>query len=88
MKRIIRTFQTALRALRRNVMRAVLTTLGIVIGIGAVIAMVELGNGVSQMIQQTIVSMGANQLLIMPGAAASGSVAVRPEHLVVGAAPR
>jgi ABC-type antimicrobial peptide transport system permease subunit len=63
-----------MRALGRNVLRAVLTTLGIVIGVGAVIAMVELGNGVSSLIQQTIASMGANTLMIFPGAASSGGV--------------
>src|SRR4051812_41483774 len=69
-----RTLRTALHALRRNVMRAVLTTLGIVIGVAAVIAMMEIGNGSSGALQKTISSMGANNLLIMPGAAASGGV--------------
>ncbi len=69
-----RTFKTALRGLGRNVMRAALTTLGIVIGVAAVIAMMEIGNGSSIAIQRTIASMGANNLLIMPGTAASGGV--------------
>ena len=43
--RYYRIFRTALRALRRNVMRSLLTTLGIVIGIAAVIAMMEIGKG-------------------------------------------
>ena len=72
--RTVRTFKTALRALRRNMLRAVLTCLGIIIGIGAVIAMVELGNGVATVIRQTIASMGANSMLVFPGAAASGGV--------------
>ncbi len=70
----VRTFRTALRALRRNVMRAALTTLGIVIGVAAVIAMMEIGNGSSIALQKTIASMGANVLLVLPGAAASGGV--------------
>jgi ABC-type antimicrobial peptide transport system permease subunit len=70
----IRTLKTAARALRRNVMRAALTTLGIVIGIAAVIAMMEIGNGSSAAIQRTITSMGANVVLVMPGTAASGGV--------------
>jgi len=45
-----RTFRTALGALRRNVTRAVLTTLGIVIGIAAVIAMIEIGRGSSSVL--------------------------------------
>jgi ABC-type antimicrobial peptide transport system permease subunit len=69
-----RTLRTALRALRRNVMRAGLTTLGIVIGVAAVIAMMEIGNGSAVAIQRTIASMGANNLLIMPGTAASGGI--------------
>jgi ABC-type antimicrobial peptide transport system permease subunit len=70
----LRTLKTALRALRRNVMRAALTTLGIVIGVAAVIAMMEIGNGSSAAIQHTIASMGANNVLVMPGTAASGGV--------------
>jgi ABC-type antimicrobial peptide transport system permease subunit len=72
--RIVRTFYTALRALRRNVMRAVLTTLGIVIGVGAVIAMMEIGHGSSTAIQKTVAAMGANQLMIFPGTASSAGV--------------
>ncbi len=68
------TLHTALRALRRNPMRALLTTLGIVIGIGAVIAMMEIGQGSSAAIQKSITSMGANNLLILPGTASSGGV--------------
>jgi ABC-type antimicrobial peptide transport system permease subunit len=72
--KIYRTTRTALRALRRNPMRAGLTTLGIIIGVAAVIAMMEIGQGSSDAIQKTIASMGANSLLIMPGTAASGGV--------------
>jgi len=66
--------RTALHGLRRNVMRAALTTLGIIIGVAAVIAMMEIGRGSSSAIQRTIASMGANVLLIHPGTAASGGV--------------
>ncbi len=55
-----RTTRTALRALRRNVMRSVLTCLGIIIGIAAVIAMMEIGRGSSAAIEQAIASLGAN----------------------------
>ena len=68
------TLKTALRALRRNPMRSALTTLGIIIGIAAVIAMVQIGEGSSAAIKQTIANMGANELIIFPGAAASGGV--------------
>jgi len=72
--KIHRTVRTALLALRRNPMRAMLTTLGIVIGVGAVIAMMEIGNGSSSAIQKSIASMGANTILILPGTAASGGI--------------
>jgi len=66
--------RTALRALRRNVMRSALTCLGIVIAVAAVIAMVEIGNGSSSAIQKTITSMGANILMVFPGAATSAGI--------------
>ena len=72
--KIYRTARTAMRALRRNPMRAMLTTLGIVIGVGAVIAMMEIGAGSSEAIQKTIATMGANVLLVVPGTAATGGV--------------
>lgn len=74
MMKVWRIIKTALRALRRNPMRAMLTTLGIVIGVGAVIAMMEIGSGSSAAIQKAISSMGTNNLLIVPGTAASGGV--------------
>ena len=72
--RIGRMFHTALTGLRRNVGRAALTTLGIIIGVAAVIAMMEIGRGSSTAIQRTIASMGASNLLVAPGAASSGGV--------------
>jgi RND family efflux transporter MFP subunit len=66
--------RTALRALRRNVLRSALTCLGIVIAVAAVIAMVEIGNGSSSAMQKTIASMGANILLVFPGAASTGGI--------------
>jgi ABC-type antimicrobial peptide transport system permease subunit len=64
----------AVNALRRNIMRSALTTLGIVIGVSAVIAMMEIGQGSSTAVKQTIASMGANMLLVQPGTASSGGV--------------
>jgi ABC-type antimicrobial peptide transport system permease subunit len=66
--------RTALRALRRNPMRAALTTLGIIIGVGAVIAMMEITAGSSASIQKTIASMGANNLSIRPGTASTSGI--------------
>ena len=72
--KVYRTILIALRALRRNPMRATLTTLGIIIGIAAVIAMMEIGSGASAAIQKSITSMGSNMIMIQPGTAASGGV--------------
>jgi ABC-type antimicrobial peptide transport system permease subunit len=69
-----RIIQTAIKALRRSPMRAMLTTLGIVIGVGAVIAMMEIGAGSSGAIRKAISSMGANVLNLRSGAASSGGV--------------
>ena len=55
-------------------MRSALTALGVIIGVGAVIAMMEIGQGSSATLQKTIASMGANTLLIQSGAATSGGV--------------
>jgi ABC-type antimicrobial peptide transport system permease subunit len=62
----------AFRALRRNIMRSLLTCLGIVIGIASVIAMMEIGRGSSNSIEQTISSLGANV------------IQMDPEHMIVG----
>ncbi|HSV14674.1 MAG TPA: ABC transporter permease [Tepidisphaeraceae bacterium] len=74
MNAIVRTVNLAGTALRRNVMRSALTCLGIIIGVAAVIAMMEIGHGASTAIERSIASMGANTLLVLPGTAASGGV--------------
>jgi putative ABC transport system permease protein len=61
------TLLLALCAIRRNLMRSVLTILGIVIGIAAVITLVTLGNGATKSVSDQIASMGTNQLMVMPG---------------------
>ena len=65
---------TALKALLRNPTRAMLTTLGIVIGIAAVITMMEIGTGSSNSIRESIEKMGANSVMIIPGADRRGGV--------------
>jgi putative ABC transport system permease protein len=57
----------ALRAIKRNALRSFLTTLGIVIGVGAVIIMVTIGNGATLQVKQQIASMGSNVLIVAPG---------------------
>ncbi len=61
------TFILALRGIRRNVMRSVLTILGIIIGVAAVITLVTIGNGTTVQVTQQIAAMGTNVLLIRPG---------------------
>ena len=74
MRFFFRTLRTAVSALRRNIMRSALTTLGIVIGAAAVIAMMEIGQGSATSIRKMVASMGSNNLLIQSGTAASGGV--------------
>src|SRR5438309_8318084 len=76
MRYLLGTLKMALHALRRNVMRSALTTLGIVIGVAAVIAMTEIGQGTNTAVQRTIKAMGANNLLIQAGAATTSGVAM------------
>jgi putative ABC transport system permease protein len=68
------TLSMALRELRRNTMRSVLTTLGIIIGVGAVIALVTLGRGATAKVTNEIAAMGNNLLMVMPGAERRGPV--------------
>jgi putative ABC transport system permease protein len=69
--RIFATLRIALRALRRNKMRTVLTMLGMIIGVGAVIASVSITSGAKQQVEQQIASLGENMLLIFPGSFSS-----------------
>ncbi|ODT45137.1 MAG: multidrug ABC transporter substrate-binding protein [Nitrospira sp. SCN 59-13] len=68
------TIQSALRVLRRNPLRAGLTMLGIIIGVGAVVGMVSLGQGATASVQREIASLGTNVLIIIPGATTTGGV--------------
>jgi len=68
------TIFSALRILRRNPLRAGLTMLGIIIGIGAVVAMVSLGQGATASVQAEIATLGTNVLIIVPGATTVGGV--------------
>ena len=68
------TMFSAFRILRRNPLRAGLTMLGIIIGIGAVVAMVSLGQGATASVQAEIASLGTNVLIVIPGATTVGGV--------------
>jgi putative ABC transport system permease protein len=68
------TFKIAFRALRRNKLRSVLTALGIIIGVGAVIAMVGIGNGAKAQVEAQIASLGENVILIFSGSTTSSGI--------------
>lgn len=68
------TLRIALRALSRNKLRAFLTMLGIIIGVGAVIAMVAIGEGAKSTVRQQISALGTNVLVILPGSNMQGGV--------------
>ena len=72
--RWLMTFRIALRALARNKLRAFLTMLGIIIGVGAVIAMVAIGEGAKATIRSQISALGTNVLVILPGSNIQGGV--------------
>jgi len=72
--RIFATLRVALRALRRNLLRTLLTMLGIIIGVGAVIAMVSIGNGAKAQIEKQIANLGQNVIIVMSGNLRRGGV--------------
>ena len=72
--RVGSTFNVAFRALRRNKLRSVLTALGIIIGVGAVIAMVGIGNGAKAQVEAQIASLGQNVILIFSGSTTSSGI--------------
>jgi putative ABC transport system permease protein len=71
-------FFLSLREIRNNLLRAGLTTLGIVIGVAAVIAMVTLGAGATKSVTSDIASMGRNLLIVAPGVRRPGTLSSAP----------
>jgi putative ABC transport system permease protein len=65
--RVFATFRIALRALRRNKMRTLLTMLGIIIGVTAVISAISIGNGAKVQVEAQVASLGQNVLSVFPG---------------------
>ncbi|HRG55480.1 MAG TPA: ABC transporter permease, partial [Lacunisphaera sp.] len=72
--RFINVIKVALRALRRSAMRSVLTALGIIIGVAAVIAMVSIGNGAKSQVEASIASLGQNIITVFPGSMTTGGM--------------
>jgi putative ABC transport system permease protein len=71
---LISTLRVAFRALARNRMRSVLTMLGIIIGVGAVIAMVGIGQGADQTIQKQLANLGSNMVFVSSGSVNFGGL--------------
>jgi len=74
MIRFFMTVRIAHRALGRNKLRSALTVLGVIIGVGAVIAMVAIGQGAQASIRSKIASLGATSLIVLPGSTTQGGV--------------
>src|SRR5947208_5935759 len=74
MNNVLQSMKIAFRALRVNKLRSALTMLGIIIGVGAVIAMVAVGSGATDRIQKQIASIGSNIIQIQPGYQNAGGV--------------
>ncbi len=74
MTRLLASLRIALRALMVNKMRSALTMLGIIIGVGAVIAMIAVGSGAKKRIAEQIASMGSNMLIVLSGSSTSGGL--------------
>ncbi len=72
--RFSNTLRVALRALMRNTMRSMLTALGMIIGVGAVITMVSIGNGAKVQVEAQVASLGQNLITVMPGSFSSGGM--------------
>jgi putative ABC transport system permease protein len=67
-------FRSALRALSANTLRSVLTMLGIIIGVAAVIAMIAVGQGATQRVQEQMKGLGSNIMLVLPGGVSQAGV--------------
>jgi putative ABC transport system permease protein len=68
----LQTVRIAGKALMRNKLRSFLTALGIIIGVGAVIAMVAIGDGAKAMVEKSFAAMGSNLLVVMSGSTTAG----------------
>ena len=68
------TFRVAVRAIIRNGLRSFLTTLGIIIGVGAVIAMMAIGAGAKARVEQAFAAMGTDLLILLPGSSSASGV--------------
>ena len=75
---VLVTVRIALRALAANTLRSVLTMLGIIIGVAAVITMIAVGNGATERVQAQMKGLGSNIMLVIPGGVTQGARAPAP----------
>jgi putative ABC transport system permease protein len=80
----VESLRIALRALGANKLRAALTMLGIIIGVGAVITLMSVGRGVQDYIASQFQGIGSNLLFVIPGGAQTGSMRAGPQRLTTG----
>ena len=71
---MLAALRSALRALAANTLRSILTMLGIIIGVAAVITMIAVGSGATQRVQEQMKGLGSNIMLVLPGSVTSGGV--------------
>ena len=71
---LLAAFRSALRALATNWLRSMLTMLGIIIGVAAVITMIAVGGGAQKRVEEQIKSLGSNIMLVLPGAVTTGGL--------------
>jgi putative ABC transport system permease protein len=71
--RIAEAWRVALDSLRANRLRSILTMLGVVIGVGAVVALVSIGTGTKQLIERQVEGLGSNLLIVVPGRLEAGA---------------
>ena len=71
---ILNVLRVAARSLGRNKLRSILTMLGIIIGVAAVIAMLAIGQGARYIVESQIASLGTNMLIVFPFASSQGGV--------------
>jgi putative ABC transport system permease protein len=73
---MLATLRVALRALRVNALRSMLTMLGIIIGVGAVITMISVGGGAQARVEEQIKALGSNLMIIIPGSVTAGGARI------------
>ena len=77
--KIIEAIRIAMRALAANKLRSILTMLGIIIGVGAVIALMSIGRGVEKYVTDQFAGLGSNLLFIAPGSLSDGPPRAAPD---------